>query len=130
MRAVYRRARLLLAPSPWEEAWCRVVTEAQFSGIPALASDRGGLPESVGPGGLLVPADAPHDAWLTALGRMWDDPDQLDALSAAARRHAARPEIRPESIIAAFDDVATALCRDHGLRRPGRPVPDLRHAAQ
>src|SRR3546814_9881685 len=42
MREVYRRTHTLLVPSQWEEAWGRVATEAQFSGIPVLASDRGG----------------------------------------------------------------------------------------
>src|SRR5690606_8931945 len=74
MRTVYRRARIALVPSAWEEAWGRIVTEAQVSGIPVLASDRGGLPESVGPGGLLVDAEAPLEAWADALTRLWDDP--------------------------------------------------------
>src|SRR3546814_16019482 len=44
MREVYRRTHTLLVPSHWEEAWGRVATEAQFSGIPVLASARRGLP--------------------------------------------------------------------------------------
>ena len=32
MRSLYARARLLLAPSQWEEAWGRVATEAQVNG--------------------------------------------------------------------------------------------------
>jgi glycosyltransferase involved in cell wall biosynthesis len=63
MRPLYARARLLLAPSQWEEAWGRVATEAQVSGIPVLASNRGGLPEAVGNGGILLPADAPGNEW-------------------------------------------------------------------
>ena len=35
MREVYRKTRVLLVPSQWEaETWGRVVSEAQFSGIP------------------------------------------------------------------------------------------------
>ena len=49
VKELYRDARVLLAPSIWEEAWGRVVTEAQINGIPVLASSLGGLPESVGP---------------------------------------------------------------------------------
>src|SRR3546814_2686176 len=64
MREVYRRTHTLLVPSQWEEAWGRVVTEAQFSGIPALASDRSGLPEAVGPGG-----SAEHTSELQSLMR-------------------------------------------------------------
>ena len=73
MRTVYAQARVMLVPSQWEEAFGRVVAEAQVSGIPALVSDIGGLPEAVGPGGCLVPPTA--------------------RLATAALRHAARPDM-------------------------------------
>ena len=38
MRSVYGKARVVLMPSKWEEAWGRVASEAQFSGFPC--SDR------------------------------------------------------------------------------------------
>jgi glycosyltransferase involved in cell wall biosynthesis len=78
------------------------VSEAQISGIPALAARRGGLPESVGEGGLLVDADADLAGWERAFERLWDDPREYAARSAAARVHAARAEIQPEAVIAAF----------------------------
>jgi glycosyltransferase involved in cell wall biosynthesis len=98
MRPLYARARLLLAPSQWEEAWGRVATEAQINGLPVLASDRGGLPESVGPGGILLPADAPHSAWLAALSELWDNPEVYSRYAAAAAQYARRPEIQPAVI--------------------------------
>ncbi len=64
MKQVYRSAKLILMPSMWEEAWGRVATEAQFSGIPVIASNRGGLPESVGPGGVLLDPDGPLEPWV------------------------------------------------------------------
>lgn len=108
MRLVYSRTRLLLAPSQWEEAWGRVASEAQMSGIPVLASDRGGLPEAVGPGGLLVPHDAPVEAWTAALSAMLDDPTRYAAFCQAAAEHAARPEIVPDRLIARLEDVLAA----------------------
>ena len=63
MAREYAQARILLVPSVWEEAWGRVVTEAQLSGIPVLASAIGGLPESVGPGGILVPPGSDVEVW-------------------------------------------------------------------
>lgn len=72
MGKIYFLARVLLVPSQWEEAWVRVATEAQFSGIPVLASDIGALPESVGNGGMLIePNDI--DAWEIALQNIWND---------------------------------------------------------
>jgi glycosyltransferase involved in cell wall biosynthesis len=105
MRGPYGRARLALVPSQLEEAWGRIATEAQASGIPVLASDRGGLPESVGSGGLLVPHDAPIGEWLEALSRVWDDPDTYDRLSRAALEHSRRPEIQPPALVARLLDL-------------------------
>ncbi|MFO1058991.1 MAG: glycosyltransferase [Dongiaceae bacterium] len=109
MRAVYARSRLLLAPSRWEEPWGRVVTEAQLSGIPVLATCSGGLPEAVGPGGILVPPEAPVEAWAGALGRLWDDAAAYDELSRRALQHAARPEIQPERLLAGLVEQVRAL---------------------
>jgi glycosyltransferase involved in cell wall biosynthesis len=84
MRRIYQSARIVLVPSILNEAWARVVTEAQISGIPILASDRGGLPESVGPGGILVDPDADISDWEKALSRLWDV-KQLEATLSARR---------------------------------------------
>jgi glycosyltransferase involved in cell wall biosynthesis len=101
MREVYERARLLLAPSIsepgcWEEGWGRVVSEAQCSGIPVLGSNSGGLPEAIGPGGVVVDANASLDTWLAAFSRIWDEPREYTRLSDAARLHSKRAEIAPE----------------------------------
>lgn len=95
MRQIYSRTRILLAPSRWQEGYGRVATEAQFSGIPVIASTQGGLPESVGDGGVLLPADAPIDHWVAALRRLWDDDAAYRQASAAARAHSQRPANDP-----------------------------------
>lgn len=90
MAAIYAQARLMLVPSQWEEAFGRVVAEAQVSGIPAIASAIGGLPEAVGDGGTLLPADAPAHHWAAALRRIWDDPAEYARCAQAATCHVAR----------------------------------------
>lgn len=100
MRSVYREAKIVLVPSLCEEGWSRVVSEAQLSGIPALASDRGGLPESVGDGGILIDPYRGIEAWAHALSRMWDDAVEYERLAGLALRHARRPELEPETIAA------------------------------
>jgi glycosyltransferase involved in cell wall biosynthesis len=99
MRTVYRDTKLLLVPSRWPEAWGRVVSEAQLSGIPVLASLTGGLPEAVGPGGVLIDPAADLDHWERALAQIWDDSFEYERLAELARRHAGRPEFQPEAII-------------------------------
>ena len=64
---VYARSRLVLVPSRWEEAFGRVVIEAQSCAIPVLVSKRGGLPEAVGDRSMIVNDYANVDAWLAAM---------------------------------------------------------------
>ncbi|WP_161973804.1 glycosyltransferase [Hwanghaeella grinnelliae] len=101
MRNVYARTRILLVPSRWKEPWGRVVSEAQISGIPVLASDHGGLPEAVGDGGVLLPPDD-IDAWSACLNKMMADKAAWAELSAKAAAHARREELSPNRIVAEF----------------------------
>lgn len=97
MRSVYGQTAILLVPSQWEaETWGRVVTEAQFSGIPVVASNRGGLPEAVGPGGVILPHDRAAEAWAAAVRDLWYDETRRRVLSRAALSHSARPGIDPD----------------------------------
>lgn len=100
VRDVYRSAKLVLVPSqlPYGEGWGRVVSEAQVSGIPVLASRVGGLPESVGGGGILVDGDAELSDWEAALARMWDDPAEYERLSNCALEHSRRADFQPATI--------------------------------
>lgn len=120
MRPLYARARILLAPSQWEETWGRVATEAHSCGIPVLASSQGGLPDSVGPGGIMLPAGDPIEQWQGALSRLWDDEESYRALCAAARDYSRRPEIQPHNIAEKFIRVL------HGFVASSRPIQDRR----
>jgi glycosyltransferase involved in cell wall biosynthesis len=99
MRTVYRDAKVLLVPSRCPEAWGRVVSEAQLSGIPILASHTGGLPESVGPGGILIHPTASLGQWERALTQIWDDQARYERLAELARQHASRADFQPTAII-------------------------------
>ena len=111
MKDIYSRAKILLAPSRWEEAWGRVATEAQFSGIPVLASNKGGLPESVGPGGIQLDPDGPIEDWVEALRRLWFDKAFYADLSAKALAYAERPQINPERQIDLLLETAQTAIR-------------------
>src|SRR5689334_2331973 len=105
MREAYARTRLVLMPSIHEETFGRVVAEAQMSGIPALVSDRGALPETLGGGGLSVPLDAGFDVWLAAFNRIWDERALYDRSAAAARTESAAPDRAPDRIADRFLDL-------------------------
>ena len=102
VKRFYSRSRIVLAPSRRDEAWGRVASEAQFSGIPVIGSNVGGLPEAIGPGGILLDPDGPIEAWTDALQKLWYDKSYHDELSAAAVAHARRPEINPDVQVSAL----------------------------
>ncbi|CAD5257117.1 conserved hypothetical protein [Halomonas sp. 59] len=52
MRGPYGRARVVMAPSLWWESSGRVLAEAMLNGIPALITNRGGMPEMIGNAGI------------------------------------------------------------------------------
>lgn len=106
--AIYGTTKVLLAPSRYHEAWGRVASEAQINGIPVLASNRGGLPEAVGPGGVCLDYDAPIEVWASHLNAMWHDEAYYVTLSQRALVHAARPEFQPAAIIDRFADLIEA----------------------
>lgn len=95
--------RVLMVPSVWEEPFGRGVVEAMVNGIPVVASDRGGLPEVVGTGGLtlplpsrlvpgamVLPTAAEVKPWIDAIVRLWDDEQGYKELSRSAVASAAR----------------------------------------
>ncbi|MGE0714218.1 MAG: glycosyltransferase [Alphaproteobacteria bacterium] len=86
----------LLVPSIAEEGWGRVVTEAQAAGVPVLASDRGGLPEATGTGGIVLPLHAPTGRWVDALGLLLGP--ERGVWSAAARARAFAPDVDPTAL--------------------------------
>ncbi len=102
---IYGTAKVLLAPSRYHEAWGRVASEAQINGIPVLASNRGGLPEAVGPGGVCLDYDAPIEVWASHLHAMWHDDAYYATLSQRAFAHAERPEFQPDAIINRFAEL-------------------------
>lgn len=102
MRTIYGMTRLLLVPSRCRETWGRVVTEAHFLGIPSIASRIGALPDTVGPGGLLVEPDADVNVWVDAVRSLWDQPDTYDKYAEAARLFSQREEIDPTHVIQRF----------------------------
>ncbi|TCL66381.1 glycosyltransferase [Rhizobium sp. BK251] len=93
MRLIYAQTRVLLVPSQCDETWGRVVSEAQISGIPVLSSNAGGLPESAGPGGILLHRNDPATLWADQLRVLWEDFALYRKKREAALAHAKRPDL-------------------------------------
>jgi glycosyltransferase involved in cell wall biosynthesis len=124
--------RILLVPS-LIEAFGRVAAEAMINGVPAIVSDRGGLPDTVGGdfaagggarvlplpdwmvvGDTRLPTEADVQPWFDATCALWDDPDLYARVSARARDIAAARY---------SEDVARARHVDYltSLKPGGRP---------
>ena len=78
------------------------MTEAQLSGIPVLASAIGGLPESVGPGGILVPRGSDIEVWNEHLRRLWSSDAEYARYRRLALDHSQRPEIDHDRLLNRF----------------------------
>lgn len=110
MRQIYRQTKLLLVPSVWEEGFGMVAVEAQSCRIPVVASARGGLPESVGTGGLLVDDYLNADVWVAAIGEV-QDPGRYTAFATQAARHAAGKAFTAAYSARRFHEVCSARVR-------------------
>lgn len=121
MKSLYARAKIVLAPTGalylgkpvnLVEAWGRIATEAHFSGIPVIASNQGGLVESVGPGGILVDPNADISIWKAALRSLWDDPQRYLEVSDQALKYSQRPEIDPQKLFEDFISVCHLAAKE------------------
>lgn len=86
--ALYSGARAFLFPSQYE-GFGLPPLEAMACGTPAIASDRGALPEVIGEGGILLPPDD-VSGWAEAMASLWEDEPLRRELGERARRQAAR----------------------------------------
>ncbi|HET7049140.1 MAG TPA: glycosyltransferase family 4 protein [Solirubrobacteraceae bacterium] len=82
-------AAVVLVPSRCEEACPYSALDALAGAIPVLVSDRGGLPELVGAGGLVLAADD-VGAWEHALSDLWHRPQARRERGEAALEQARR----------------------------------------
>jgi len=102
-RRFWKMTRIALLPSLWLENQPLTAIEAMINGIPVIGSDRGGTPETVGSGGVVLPLPGrltpitrilptaeEVEPWVETVIRLWDDRAWYDALSRKARNEAQR----------------------------------------
>jgi glycosyltransferase involved in cell wall biosynthesis len=108
LRDVYASTAILLVPSQVEEAFGRVIVEAGFSGIPAVASRIGGIPESIGKSGVLLEASDSPEQWADALTTVLSDADTYRRMEAAAIVNANREDFGADVVAERFLEVVDA----------------------
>ncbi len=84
IRTIYKKTRLLLIPSQWEEAFGRVAVEAMINGIPVIGSNVGGLKEAIGKGGILLDKNK-INLWIEEILK-FDDLDYYKKMSERAKK--------------------------------------------
>jgi glycosyltransferase involved in cell wall biosynthesis len=122
--------KVCLMPSLWWESQGLVAVEAMVNGIPVIGSDRGGIPETLGDAGIVLPLPeritpatrmlptaeevAP---WVEAVIRLWDDAEFYQDHRRRALAEARRwdPEVLEPRYVEFFRDL-----------KPGpRPRPEI-----
>lgn len=116
MPELLRAADLVVAPSRWREAFSLILAEAAASGLPAVASRIGGIPEVVAnqvTGELVPPGD--REALFAALSELLEHPARRIAMGQAARR-------RAEAMFD-LDAMIAATLRHYAALLPSRSSP-------
>ncbi|MGQ7261830.1 glycosyltransferase [Vreelandella sp. V005] len=99
MRGPYSRARVLLAPSLWWESSGRMLAEAMLNGIPALITNRGGMPEMIGNAGIAF--DFPDECYKEPYQHLLSE-DELQPLVEAVTRFFDGEDIYQEYVARAW----------------------------
>jgi glycosyltransferase involved in cell wall biosynthesis len=102
-RLFWGATKIGLLPSLWWENQPLAAIEAMINGIPVIGSDRGGIPEALGDGGIVLglpqrltpatrelPTAEEVKAWVKAIIALWDDPAAYQAHRERAYREAER----------------------------------------
>lgn len=121
MRTHYKQARILLAPSTWPEAFGRVIVEAQISGIPAIATDIGGIPEAMGEGGILIPPESEPARWAEAIRLLWHDDTEYSLYKEKARSAGRREYLSPEFLTEKLEKLLLATLSSRNQNREQIP---------
>jgi len=111
----WKVTRLRLMPSLWWENQPLVAIEAMINGIPVVASNRGGLPETLGEAGVtlplperltrssrVLPTAEEVAPWIEALVKIWDDRDNYARHRAIAVIEALRWS--PRTLLSEYTD--------------------------
>ncbi|MEL6223696.1 MAG: glycosyltransferase [Cyanobacteria bacterium J06627_8] len=104
MRAIYKMTDILLVPSQFTETFGRVIVEAQVNRIPVVAAQIGGIPYTLGEGGILVdPIDEP-EGYVNAIRQLRQDETAYHQLATLAHQNSQRAEFNPHYQVQRFLD--------------------------
>lgn len=82
---LYSLTEILLVPSVTDDAFPTVIPMALARGIPVIGSKRGGIPEAVGAGGLIVDEPCRIEEWVGAINKLRRSPGLYADLSSGGQ---------------------------------------------
>jgi len=92
IKSFYAEISLLLVPSVMPEGFPRVIVEALMNGIPVIANRIGGIPEVLGPSGILIDTEPSENKvvskYVSAITKLLSDPDTYEEYSKKALERA------------------------------------------
>jgi len=96
MQEVYKVTRIMLVPSQFIETFGRVILEAQINGIPVVAAHVGGIPYTLGQGGILVYPKHKAEGYIKAIEQLQSNEGYYEKTSQMAFENSNRPEFNPK----------------------------------
>lgn len=92
LASLYSEISLLLVPSVIPEGYPRVIVEASMNAIPVIANKIGGIPEALGPSGILIDTEPSENnvvsKYVSAITKLFSDPDTYEEYSKKALERA------------------------------------------
>lgn len=90
--SIYKKTRIMLAPSLVDETFCRTVCEAMANGIPIVTTGKGNISNLVGDSGVIL---SEQDDWAGKITALYNNIPMLEEMSRSSR---ARYELFSEQI--------------------------------
>jgi glycosyltransferase involved in cell wall biosynthesis len=107
---IVARHRIMVVPSIWEEPFGVVALEGIAAGCAVIATRGGGLPDAVGPCGILVP-NGDVKALASALKNVITDSSLREKLTAGRKHHLEhfQPEVVAKRYLEVFESTQTQI---------------------
>jgi glycosyltransferase involved in cell wall biosynthesis len=117
-RQIYAVTDILLVPSQFYETFGRVILEAQVNSIPVVAANIGGIPYTLGQGGILATPHDDPDAYVDALRVLRTDEGFYKQLSTLAFQNSQRPEFDSEYQVNNFISFIESHLNQRAVSKP------------